>query len=903
MDVNMDMVDIENRVRGPWVSIIGLAGAVLLCACGDDSAQDSDSASSSGTLSDTDATTTETDTGTTSVATDTSGTMGSSTGCAAGENACGGCDPLDGVPGEPCGGCEQTMWQCDGADAVACVGEDPKAQEYWPDADADGYGDDKAQSSKFCVDPGAGWSPNNDDCADDVAAANPMGNEVCNGIDDDCNGQTDEAPADTLCDDICCDVEKLCDGDACVDKCSGGELCGANLDLCCEGQQVCYANECIVPGEICEFTEECAIDEICASSLGQCIPKDILPECEYIPDFGPFAPVQGCRWTPAGLTENPGHKDVVATPIVINLSDDNQDGKTNDLDTPDIAFLTYDLSKGCCNANATLRIVSGKCNDDKTMTTLASISSPVITNDAGIAAGDLDGDGVPELLAIGKFGGKPQGVVAFKRTADDASSWEVLWTNETYPKWNVHTRGGAVISLADLEGDGVPEVIVGNVVLDGITGELKWDGVVTSGGKGGIGNNGFLGPASTVADLDLDGKQEVIAGNTVYNFDGTIKFTYDYIGSNSSCGGALPCDGFNAVGNFDDDDMGEVVIIRLGEVFIIDDDGMLMSRIKLPKIDCGANESGPPTIADFDGDMMPEIGTASADYYVVADPKCVGDPLPEGCASQGILWKTANEDCSSRVTASSVFDFEGDGSAEVVYADEVHFRVFNGKTGAILFSDNSFRSHTRIEMPVIADVDRDGSAEIVIGENSWSGGKPGLEVWHDAADLWVRTRRIWNQHGYYITNNHTIIQNCPARSYRGDCVFSDSPISALVCTDFVLNSDRHGGGDHGGKTALTAAEEPILRMHLQPATGISRSRPAKRQKSVFCSPPRRRSRHENAPRRAQRHILARPGPAAGGARARRRFSYRGGTAPIKGVAGTPTCALSRPYSRQSAALS
>jgi len=122
------------------------------------------------------------------------------------------------------------------------------------------------------------------------------------------------------------------------------------------------------------------------------------------------------------------------------------------------------------------------------------------------------------------------------------------------------------------------------------------------------------------------------------------------------------------------------------------------------------------------------------------------------CASEGILWQVDNQDCSSRVTASSVFDFNGDGSAEVVYADETHFRIFDGKNGDILFSDNSFRSHTRIEMPFIADVDNDGKAEVVVGENSWSGGDPGLEVWKDVNDNWVRTRRIWNQHGYYVTN-------------------------------------------------------------------------------------------------------------------------------------------------------
>lgn len=61
-------------------------------------------------------------------------------------------------------------------------------------------------------------------------------------------------------------------------------------------------------------------------------------------------------------------------------------------------------------------------------------------------------------------------------------------------------------------------------------------------------------------------------------------------------------------------------------------------------------------------------------------------------------------------------------------------------------------SHTRIEMPVIADVDNDGNAEVVIPENGSHSGQPGLDVWEDASDNWVRTRCIWNQHSYHVTN-------------------------------------------------------------------------------------------------------------------------------------------------------
>ena len=151
-------------------------------------------------------------------------------------------------------------------------------------------------------------------------------------------------------------------------------------------------------------------------------------------------------------------------------------------------------------------------------------------------------------------------------------------------------------------------------------------------------------------------------------------WTFEFTTSNGTCaGGARGCDGYDAVGNFDDDDEGEVVIVRQGEVFVIGHDGVLQARVPIPVAGCVSNESGPPTVADFDGDGRAEIGTAGANFYVVVDLDCIGDPVPDGCDSNGILWKVPNNDCSSRATGSSVFDFEGDGSAEVVYADEQQF--------------------------------------------------------------------------------------------------------------------------------------------------------------------------------------------------------------------------------------
>ena len=525
------------------------------------------------------------------------------------------------------------------------------------------------------------------------------------------------------------------------------------------------------------------------------------------------------------------------TPAVANLTDDNEDGRTDTLDTPDIVFVSFDYgANGCCTRRGVVRVVSGACNADGTMSTHATLKGRVsddwIGNSTGIALGNLHPDDAssehaPEIVATFKNGG----AIAWRRVVSDGSDWEILWQNDDLPTQQ-HTRGGAQPSIADLDGNGRPEVVIGNVVLDGPTGKgpadpelpagaLAWDGrdleATMPGANLGIGNNAFLGPVSTVADIDRDGLQEVIAGNTVYNFDGTERWTHVYTTTNSSCGGALDCDGYNAVGNFDADQDAEIVIIREGELFILDHDGSSVDGIPLPipvpgalgdvtaptyapaayvpseplydedgdllpaeRILCGgalqlpaydalgnpvmsesvqvvvstagANESGPPTVADFDGDGYAEVGTASSTAYVVFDFQCTGDPLPEECAREWVRWMVENDDCSSRATGSSVFDFEGDGSAEVVYADENTFRIFRGTDGAILYEDTTHDSNTRVEMPIVVDVDNDGKSEVVIPEPNTHPDRGGIEIWEDADNNWVRTRRIWNQHAYSVTN-------------------------------------------------------------------------------------------------------------------------------------------------------
>jgi hypothetical protein len=91
--------------------------------------------------------------------------------------------------------------------------------------------------------------------------------------------------------------------------------------------------------------------------------------------------------------------------------------------------------------------------------------------------------------------------------------------------------------------------------------------------------------------------------------------------------------------------------------------------------------------------------------------------MAPGCAAAYVRWSQPSQDASRANTGSSIFDFEGDGAAEAIYADECFLRVYEGSTGEVLYS--AFRtSCTWFENPVVGDPDNDQNTEILVGSNS-----------------------------------------------------------------------------------------------------------------------------------------------------------------------------------------
>lgn len=434
--------------------------------------------------------------------------------------------------------------------------------------------------------------------------------------------------------------------------------------------------------------------------------------------------------------------DALTVPVVGQLTDDDGDGAVTALDIPDIVITTDDNGRSPLTRGV-LRIVAGDGSSQQTIHDGTFGEAQVFPYRYATAAlGDVDGDLLPDIVGVVQTvrgsSGSDSAPPADADTAsfpydppvftDEEACYVGVWAPDGSLLWvsdTVLDCAGHAIALADLEGDGAAEILVGAHVFDGATGVERWEGTE---GEARYRAYSQVGSQSFALDLDGDGLQEVIAGSAIYGFDGRLRCTIDP---------GLP-DGFPAAADFDADGRGDIVLVGNGQAHVHDDACRLRAAWSLP----GGGNGGPPTIADFDGDGVPEIGIAAATAYSVYE------------ADGTLLWSAPTSDSSSFATGSSVFDFDGDGRAEVVYGDETTLWVYDGKTGAVRFQDDRHTSRTLHEYPLVADVDADGQPEILVtqGGGHYDASEHGIYALGSASGAWLGDRQVWNQHAFSITN-------------------------------------------------------------------------------------------------------------------------------------------------------
>jgi hypothetical protein len=608
----------------------------------------------------------------------------------------------------------------------------------------------------------------------------------------------DESCAGERCGGVCCEGEtpRCGPGGQCVPDCEGqGELCGEALDACCASGDVCVFGACRTPGAACAGPSDCDFGEYCDAGLERCMPND-FPDgqiCEIDYDFDPFEIEELWHWSGIALGDR-FYVHVQSIPVTADMTGDG---------TPEVVITPYHQSD---QHRGILVVVDGVTGD-----TLYYNDRRSFAGQGHAAVADVTGDGRPEIavnLGIDHGGvalvENPINCPDPEEDPDDCIRWEV----------RSGTLSGLITGnaplFADLRGDGSAQVIVGTTVIDALTGEVIADGSTSSRAHNGLETWG----AAVVADLDGDGTLELLTGDCAWKVDFDEGALVEYW-CNDEFGNGIPAVA-DIVRSGGREGLPEVAVVRNGVLRILDgQSGETLHAIDVPGGGAGGPpniadfdgdgtvEIGLPGIqcySVFDLACLEESEEPGACERPTFPDCTPGAPLPDGCrvdpcddpaltggAGNGVLWSIEVQD-RSQTTGSSVFDFQGNGRSEVVYNDECRLLVLDGRTGQPHISRiNTTRTAT--EYPLVVDVNGDGRSNIAVIANNdqfardcqdfvtlghaasrpdWfpecfpadpserpdacDGGTSGVFALQDVHDAWVRTRAIWNQHAYHITN-------------------------------------------------------------------------------------------------------------------------------------------------------
>ena len=399
-----------------------------------------------------------------------------------------------------------------------------------------------------CIETGLGGRTNRNDPSDDTdITVFPKGDVTTWPPRDDeyCNGYDD-------------------DGD--------GEIDEGFEDLDQDGIADCVDNDCDIDmpagGAI-------PIDDTCTANDG---PHDIDPWDVTV------------EWSWRGLTAPYGtdgsmarYENILMAPIVGNLTDDNMDGFVDNLDTPEIITVAFvepsDLS-------GYLVALDGETGEEL-------LRQPGWLPFGGIVVADIDHDGATEIVGFDSEA-RPKAI-----RPDGTAIWSgldsVRAASSTYPQ----------ATVADLDGDGLVEVLADNLVLDGETGKVLFEAAI---------DDKIIGRMPAVGDIDLDGLQEFAMGQDVYEFDrrsGSVVVKKEW---------STPVRGtyghWSAILDADGDLFGEVAMIGDGRLVIHEHDGPIAVDVG-----AGTDQPGPPCVADFDGDgrrdlvnSVPDALASTANY-------------------------------------------------------------------------------------------------------------------------------------------------------------------------------------------------------------------------------------------------------------------------------------------------
>jgi hypothetical protein len=505
----------------------------------------------------------------------------------------------------------------------------------------------------------------------------------------------------------------------------GGEAC---LPACAAGH-TCSQGRCIVLAA-CGSDDDCSSDTRCEAGVG-CVgwsgaSTTFYQACGLPAPRAVMDPQVKCSFAQAPPGDPfPAHLEVQNTPIAFPA------------DSPDIAgarttllaaVFTTPLADSYTEDAGVIRVL--RASDCSLVANLGGSDldgdglADFMVSSFNLAAADLDADGTAELVAAGADGS----TFAFTSDAGQwrpAPLWRAPYPAAQSPAWQPcmaanHRclRGWGAFSVHDLDDDAQPEIVREGVVFSAA-------GALRSGPPPGYAAFAS-GIAPVLANLDDDAAIEFSNGQAIWEWLAA--------GWSAEAGfaPAAPDAGHVAYGDFGSYGTGlpaprpELVVVRFGSYSLYAATGELIDSHTIPGF-----LGGPPVVADFDGDGLLEAGFGNTLHFTVVDLDCGASPRPGGqCAAgtctfaggacpSGIAWSRPIQEATSGSTPVAAIDLEGDGASEIVASDECFTRAFDAR-GTVLFSRYN-SSCTWSETPLLADLDGDRSADLVIASNTGCG--------------------------------------------------------------------------------------------------------------------------------------------------------------------------------------